>query len=84
MRNWIIEHPWKVLADEIKARWLTQKAFAEALGKERLYINHITSWRRNIGVDLAVKMEDVFWMDAKLWLSLQMDYDIYKSKTKNK
>ncbi|ABK42908.1 putative plasmid maintenance system antidote protein, XRE family [Magnetococcus marinus MC-1] len=47
-------------------------------------VNEIVNGRRAISAEVAVKLEFVFKMPAKLWKGLQDDYDIGMARLKVK
>lgn len=74
----IADHPWVIIADELKARNRSQKKFAELIWLTVAQVNDLVKWRRNISPKLALSIGSAFWTSANLWLKLQNDYDIYK------
>jgi len=74
----IADHPWVIIADELKARNWSQKKFAELIWLTVAQVNDLIKWRRNISPKLALSIGSAFWTSANLWLKLQNDYDIYK------
>lgn len=69
------EHPWVGLEMALEANNLTQKQFAEIIGKTAVEVNQIINGKRNITLDRAMRISAVFGSDPKYWLEMQADYD---------
>lgn len=72
-------HPGELIRDELKERDMTQKQLAEIIGMPAPVLNDIIKGRRNINTETAILLQDVFGIEARLWLSLQNQYDIDKA-----
>ena len=59
----------------LEANNLTQKQFAELIGKTAVEVNQIINGKRNITLDRAMRISAVFGSDPKYWLEMQADYD---------
>lgn len=80
-------HPWVLLKEELEARWLSQKEFAKIIGKSAAEVSFITSGRRSINIDMAIRIWLALWTSAQVRIGMQNDYDFYKlqsSVTKNR
>lgn len=80
-------HPWEFLKDELEARNMTQKEFAQLIQKSPAEVNHIIRWERWINADFAMRLAIIFGTSANLWLGLQNKRDLYvlkKKQSKNK
>jgi len=73
-----MEHPGAFIAEELKARDMKQKDLAEAIEMSPQYVNDVIRGKRDVGVDLAIKLSRLWGMSAKFWLNLQMGYDLAK------
>ena len=79
-------HPGEMLKDELVTRGITQKEFAQLTGIPATQLNEITKGKRGMYADTALLIGKALNMDAELWTSLQMNYelDIAKQSEKNK
>lgn len=69
------EHPGVNLEMTLEALNLTQKQFAELIGKSPTEVNHIIAGRRSITADWAFKICAVCGWEPRVWLALQAKYD---------
>ncbi len=77
-------HPGTVLADEIKARNIKQKDFAEILGVLPTYLNEILKGKRSVTADFAILLEKALEIPADFWMRFQTQYDIDLARIKEK
>lgn len=54
---------------------LTQKQFADLIGKSSSEVNHIIAGRRSITADRAFRICAVCGGEPRVWLALQAKYD---------
>lgn len=74
-------HVGEYLREEIDERGLVKKKVAEKIGILPTHLSEILNGKRNISVRVAVKLEEVLeGISADYWLSLQMQYEIQKTK----
>lgn len=73
-------HPGSVLQEELKARGITQKAFAKRIGMEPSHLSALIHGVRNVTVALAAKLEDGLGIPASQWLNLQNNYNLDKQR----
>lgn len=69
------EHPWVWLEMALEENNITQKQFAELIGKTAVEVNQIINGKRNITLDWAMRISAVFWGNPKYWIEMQADYD---------
>ncbi len=69
------EHPWVGLEMALEENNLTQKQFAELIGKTAVEVNQIINGKRNITLDWAMRIAAVFGGNPKHWIEMQADYD---------
>lgn len=79
-------HPGEMLKDELEARSITQKEFAQLTGIPQTQLNEIIKAKRWIYADTALLIGKALHMDAVIWTNLQMNYelDLAKHNEKNK
>lgn len=68
-------HPGEVLSDELKARGLKQKDFAGRIGMSPAHLNELIKGKRNVTLDIAVRLEKELGIPYGTWMSLQNNYD---------
>lgn len=76
-------HPGELLGEELEARGLTQKKFADTLGVSCSIINEIIKGKRNITSEFAFKIEAAMGIKAYIWMEMQTQYNYWTAK-KNK
>lgn len=69
-------HPGELLAEELEVRNLTQTALAREMGRPVQAINEIVRGRKSVTAETAVGLEAALGIDARIWMSLQSQYDI--------
>jgi len=67
-------HPGEVLAEELGAREMTQRALARAIGRPEQVINEIIHGRKGITAETALQLSEVLGVSAELWMNLQASY----------
>jgi antitoxin HigA-1 len=74
-------HPGEMLLEEfIKPLGLRQTELAEWIGVSYPRLNEIIHGKRGVTPDTALRLEQVFGMDAQFWLNLQVMWDLYAAK----
>ncbi len=89
MKNQIIPykatHPGVLIKDELESRGdLNQKELARLLDVKPSFINEIIKGKRNLTADYALLLEGVFGITAEYWMNFQTQYDVDKSRIKEK
>ncbi len=77
-------HPGEMLNDEIKARGITQRKFADVLGCSYYVVNEVVNGKRPISVEMALKIEAALGTPAYIWQRLQADYDMQVARKDSK
>lgn len=78
-------HPGEILREEcIKSLGLTINQAAEALKISRVTLSSILNGHHGISSDMAVKVANVFGSTPEMWLRLQQQYDLARSRKKLK
>ena len=72
----VILHPGEVLGEELGARAIPQKEFAELVDMRPPHLNELIKGKRHISAILALKLEKQLGISAAFWLRLQIDYDL--------
>jgi antitoxin HigA-1 len=76
----VLLHPGEVLADELIARKITQKEFAQKIKLQPPHLNDLLKGKRHVSARIALKIENELGIDASYWLRLQMNYDLEVAK----
>ena len=69
-----------MLKDELAARALSQKKFAELINMPYTAFNEIINGKRPITTDTALKIEAATGIAADIWRGLQSDYDMQTAR----
>jgi antitoxin HigA-1 len=72
----VLLHPGEVLGEELAARGIAQKEFAELIEMRPPHLNELIKGKRHVSAILAIKLEKHLGIDAGFWLRLQIDYDL--------
>ena len=71
--------PGEYLAEEIKARSLSQKELAKRMGRPTNAINEIINGKKSITAETALQLEEAMpEIPARFWLNLETDYQLTK------
>ena len=66
--------PGELLAEEIEARGMTQRALAEAMGRPPQAINEISRGKKAITPRTAIEIEQALGIAASFWVNLEASY----------
>ena len=70
-------HPGSILGEELKARGISQKVFAEMIGIQATHLSALIHGTRNITPAVAAKIETGLpEIPADMWLRLQNSYNV--------
>ena len=72
----IAVHPGEILTMLMKEHDLTQTLLASALGVPQTKVSLICNGRLGISAEMSLKLEKAIGMKAKLWLSLQKNWEL--------
>lgn len=73
-------HPGEVIKDELIARGITQKEFAERIGVPYTMLNDILNERRPLSASVALYIETALGISADLLMGLQSDYTMQTAR----
>lgn len=73
-------HPGEVIKDELIARGITQKEFAERIGVPYTMLNDILNERRPLSASVALYIESALGISADLLMGLQLDYTMQSAR----
>jgi HTH-type transcriptional regulator/antitoxin HigA len=77
-------HPGEELLDELKARSISQKDFAELSSIHPSQLNEIIKGKRGINADIALQIGTALNIPAEFWLRSQMFYELTLAKIRAK
>ena len=69
-------HPGEALADELEARGIMQKDFANTIGMRPQHLNDLIKGKRHISPETALSLEKALGISAEFWVRLQGDYEL--------
>lgn len=73
-------HPGELLKDELQARNITQRRFAEATGISYTMLNDIVNCRRPVTTDVALLIEAALGTSADIFVNLQTRYNLLTAR----
>lgn len=74
-------HPGDVLKEEIAARNISQRQFAECFGVSVTMLNEILNYKRPITCDFALMVEKALGINPELLMNMQNRYNMAVAKT---
>jgi addiction module HigA family antidote len=73
--------PGEILLEEfIKPLGISQVELAEWIGVSYPRLNEIVNGKRAITPDTALRLEQVFGVDAQFWLNLELAWELYQAR----
>jgi addiction module HigA family antidote len=73
--------PGEMLLEEfIKPLGISQSELAEWIGVSYPRLNEIVNGKRAVTPDTALRLEQVFGVDAQFWLNLEVAWELYQAK----
>lgn len=69
-----------LLEEFIKPLGLSQTELAEWINVSYPRLNEIVNGKRSITPDTALRLEQVFGVDAQFWLNLEVAWELYQAK----
>jgi len=77
-------HPGEILQDELEARDIKKSFFAEQLGVKPGHLSELLHGRRHVSAAMALKLEKFLDIPAEYWLRVQVYYDLFMERRKEK
>jgi antitoxin HigA-1 len=72
-------HPGEMLLEEfLKPLKMTQVELAKKLGVSYPRVNELIHKKRGVTPDTALRLEQLFGMEAQFWLNLQLAWELYQ------
>lgn len=76
-------HPGEMLKDELQARSISQRKFAELIGVSYSVLNEILNGKRPITTEYALKIEAATGTKAYMWMNMQTAYNMQTARRDN-
>lgn len=76
LRPYVPTHPGNVLKDELQARGIRQKRFAEIISVSYTMLNEINNCKRPVSTEMALILEAALGINASLWNNMQSRYNL--------
>ncbi|RYE36954.1 MAG: addiction module antidote protein, HigA family, partial [Sphingobacteriales bacterium] len=73
-------HPGEILKDELEARDIKQKDFAELIGIAPTQLNEVLKGKRSLNTELSLLIGAALKMDPVIWQNLQNKYELDQVK----
>lgn len=74
-------HPGEILMEEfLEPMGMTQTAFALKVGWTRARLNELIRGKRGVTVEAALSLADALGTSAKVWMNLQVTFDLDKAQ----
>ena len=74
-------HPGEVLKDELEARGISQRKFADSIGMGYSVLNGILNGRRSLSTTTALMFEAALDVPAESLMKLQLKYNMQTART---
>ncbi|MEW6666906.1 MAG: HigA family addiction module antitoxin [Thermodesulfobacteriota bacterium] len=72
-------HPGEMLLEEfLKPFGMSQADLAQKIGVSYPRVNELIHGKRGVTPDTALRLEQLFGMEAQFWLNLQLAWDLYQ------
>ena len=73
-------HPGEMLLEEfLKPLGMSQTDLAAKIGVSYPRVNELVHGNRGVTPDTALRLEQLFGMEAQFWLNLQLAWDLYRA-----
>jgi addiction module HigA family antidote len=66
-----------LLEEFLKPLGMSQAKLAETIGVSYPRVNELIHGKRGVTPDTALRLEQLFGMEAQFWLNLQLTWDLY-------
>src|SRR3990170_7248381 len=77
-------HPGELLREELEARGISQREFAETIGLRQPHLNALINGKRGMSPGLALRIEKKLKINAEIWMRLQTKFDLDKARKRLK
>ena len=77
-------HPGEILKDELEARGLSQRKFAQMIGVSYSVFNEVVNGKRPVTTEYALKIEAATGIPAHVWVNMQSAYNMQTARRNSK
>ena len=77
----ILTIPGEVLRQELEARALSQRAFADMIGRPEQTVSEVIRGKKRITAETALDFAEVLGIEAEFWLNLEVNYQLDQART---
>ena len=77
-------HPGEMIKDELHARGISQRKFAEIIGVSHTVLNEVLNGKRPVTTEYALKIEAATDIPAYIWLNMQSAYNMQTARRDSK
>lgn len=77
-------HPGEMLKDELQARGISQRKFAELIDVSYSVLNEVLNGKRPITTEYALKIEAATGTKAYMWMNMQTAYNMQTARRDNR
>lgn len=77
-------HPGEMIKDELQARGISQRKFAELIGVSYSVLNEVLNGKRPITTEYALKIEAATGTKAYMWVNMQTAYNMQTARRDNR
>ena len=75
--------PGEVMAEELRARGMTQSELARRMGRPIQVINAIVTGKKSITAETALQIEKALDIPAEFWLNLEATYQLGRVRARS-
>jgi HTH-type transcriptional regulator/antitoxin HigA len=80
----VAETPGEFLLEELRAREMTQKELAFAMGRPGKLVNEIVRGKKTITAETALQLQDALGISAYFWLNKQSTWDLVQARDRRR
>jgi len=74
--------PGDILRQELDARGLSQRAFAEKIGRPEQLVSEIIRGKKRITAETALDFAEALGIEAEFWLSLEVNFELDQARSR--
>jgi HTH-type transcriptional regulator / antitoxin HigA len=76
----VLTVPGDILRQELDARGLSQRAFAEMIGRPEQVVSEIIRGKKRITANTALDFAEALGIEAEFWLNLEVNYELDQAR----
>lgn len=74
--------PGDILRQELDARGLSQRAFAEKIGRPEQLVSEIIRGKKRITAETALDFAETLGIEAEFWLNLEVNFELDQARSR--